>query len=221
MSDVVALVLLTTGALLAPTLSAARAYSLKRAYVRLAARWATWASPRGYTFVPGNLRITQVQSPRVQGTLSPHAAAVWTLDTMVLSPGAMPVPAAEATSTRQPYTVIAARAQTMVGAAVVVRNRQLHGHLAPPTGYRAMDLSDTLFDELCQVLTGDEHVARSLLDGRTRRALVALARRPFVFTCIEGGVWIRWPGREEEEALLDAAVEAIVGACAPRGQGGY
>lgn len=221
MDEIVTLVLFTTGALLAPAVSLARAYSLRQAYTHLTAHWRAWASARGYTLVPGSLSVTNPQSPRVQGTLSPNGPALWTLDTMVLSPSAMPVPAAESAYTRQPYTVIAARAQTPVGAAVVVRNRQLHGHLAPPQGYRAMDLSDALFDDLCQVLTGDERVARTLLDARTRRALVALARRPFVFTCVEGAVWIRWPGREEDEALLDAAVEAIVGACAPRGFSGY
>jgi len=214
--DLLVLLVMGGGALVAPLVSLQRNLSLRGAFRQLNTSWQAWAQSRGHTFVPGNDSIVSPQSPRVRGTLSPQLQAVWTLDTMVLSRTAMPVPAAAPSASREAYTVVAARALSPLQAAVVVRNRRLHGHLAPPQGYRAMDLSDSLFDDLCQVLTEDERVAQILLDPRTRKALVALAARPFVFTCVEGAVWIRWPGRETDANILDAGVEALLGACSPR-----
>lgn len=216
-ADAVILLVMSAAALVAPAVSLARTLTLRQEFDRLAPVWRAWAQGRGYTFVDGKRSLTSPQSPQVRGRISPQSQALWTLDTMDLDPAAIPIASAEPVFQRQAYTVIAGRALTHIPATVVVRNRQLHGHLVPPQGYRAMDLSDALFDELCQVLTDDERVARTLLDPRTRKALVVLAQRAFVFTCVEGAVWIRWPRRETDPALLDAGVEALVGACVPRG----
>ncbi len=178
----------------------------------LSAVWRAWAEERGLRFVQGRGTVpSQVQGPVEQGA--------WTLDTLNLDPDGIVSPAGGRMSRRAPHTVIAARCEDPVAGRVFVRNRTLHVPDSALVGFRNMDLSDAAFDGVCEVFADDPYAAQRLLDARTRRALVALAPRPFVATCLNGAVWIRWLGREADTAILDAAREAIVAACRPRRDG--
>lgn len=171
--------------------------------------WRAWAELHGHRFVPGHDTVpAQVQGLVEQG--------LWTLDTLSFDPDGIISPAGGRRSRRAPHTVIAARSEDPVAGRVLVRNRTLHVADAALVGFRNMDLSDAAFDGVCEVFADNTWAAQRLLDARTRRALVALAPRPFVATCLDGAVWIRWLGRETDHALLDAAREAIVAACRPR-----
>lgn len=157
--------------------------------------WADFAQARQLSMTPG--RFFPFRANVISGAVENVPVQ---LDHYVVSHG----------KSSTSYTRVVGRAIEPMPFTLRVYVESVFSSLGKVLGAQDVQLGDPAFDERFMVKADNEAMARSLLDTELRRALTAFESGSLSFDYRAGAVSLTWVAREENPAVLDAAIRVVV-----------